>query len=363
MTFKIEFFDGQTSKTYHANLRIDALNWIISYIDMDSNKVDIYWNIDQIKKSTVYTKGLVVFSYGQVAPFQKIESSDENFIAYLEKLRSKKFANLIDVVIHKSLKRSLVFIIGIIIGFGILTYVYIIPKLTLQLVSNLSQKNVAKFGDYVFKVISNELEIDTLQTKNVQSFVDELTLKTSFPLEIYIAKSNTINAFALSGGRIVIYTSLLEKIENEAQLVALIGHEISHIENRDILKNITRDLSGTLFFSLLIGDINGISNVLMENAHRFTQLSYSRSLEKEADIYGIEIMKENRVDLHGMPQLFVQLKKESKFEISQYISNHPSLDDRIYYAKKIADAYNFNNHENKLLKEKWQVIKLSFDKN
>ena len=167
------------------------------------------------------------------------------------------------------------------------------------------------------------MEIDEEASANLQDFVDEMEIESTFPLQVYVANRSEMNAFALSGGKIIIFSSLLEKIENEAQLSALIGHEISHIEKRHVLKNLARNFAGAIFVSVLFGDVNGATTVLKDNAHMFTQLSYTRSLEKEADIFGLDIMRNNDVDLHGMPQLFEILQKETPIDVPTYLSNHP----------------------------------------
>ncbi len=357
MPFDITYFDGVTSKTIQAKLTANSLGWHITYSDTSNKPVLVHWSIDQIKKSSVYTKGLVVFNYNENAPFQKIESSDKNFIDYLEKNPHPSLTNALDSFLHKTRISSLVTLMLVLTSLGLLTYFYIIPTVATHFVSKLSDNNVIAFGDYVFDVLSKDLDIDEEKSLEMQEFLDRMKIESAFPLEIFVVHSDEMNAFALSGGKMVIYTELLNKLENEAQLAALIGHEVSHVENRHVLQNIARDLSGALFVSILMGDLNGVSTIFAENAHRFKQLSYSRELEKEADIFGLEIMKKNNVNLHGMPELFEILKKEDSFEISAYLSNHPALDDRIEYTTKIADEYLQRTPENKELKEQWLTIK------
>jgi predicted Zn-dependent protease len=361
MPFNVTYFDGITSKTIAATLSANSLGWNISYADASNKPMLVHWNLDQIKKSSAYTKGLVVFNYNEQAPFQKIESSDINFIEYLEKNPHPNLTNTLDSFLHKTRMSSLVTLMLVLTSLGLLTYFYIIPSVATHFVSKLSDKNVIAFGDYVFNVLSKDLDIDEEKSREMQEFLDRMKIESAFPLEIFVADSYEMNAFALSGGKMVIYTELLNKLENEAQLAALIGHEVSHIENRHILQNIARDLSGALFVSILMGDLNGVSTIFAENAHRFKQLSYSRELEKEADIFGLEIMKKNNVNLHGMPELFEILKGEDSFEISAYLSNHPALDDRIEYTTKIADEYPQISSENIELKEQWSIIKTSLE--
>lgn len=355
MAFKAKYFDGKTSKTHHAEVTINSLQWTIRYMD-DESPLQVNWSVEDIKKSDVFTKGFIAFTYGKNFPFQRLESDDVNFISFISNHDNKNFNRGIDTKLHQSSKKTLVsFIVGL-IGLVFVAYLYVIPAIAENFAANLSQSAVTDFGNYVYRVLSPELNIDDEKSKKLQGFVDELEFDTEFNIEAYVANSDQLNAFALSGGKIVIFSSLLEKLENKEQLVALIGHEVAHIEKRHVLKNVSRNLSGAVFVSILFGDVNSVTAVLADNAHMFSQLSFSRSLEKEADIYGLEIMKQNNVDLNGMPELFKLLKRETDIDIPSYLSNHPMLKNRIDYTTTLAlEQDRFNNNYD--LEEKWNDLK------
>lgn len=357
--FSANFFDGKSSRIYKATIIPNASNWNISYVDEFAMPKTISWRINEIQKSEVYTKGLIVFKYGKSFPFQKIESSDEQFISYVQKSQHENITDKVDNWLHKSTSKSIALLLSIIIGFAIITYFYIIPTVAVNFAQNLPKERVIDFGDYVFRVLSPNLKIDEKQTKNLQNFVDAMKLDNEFPLTVYVSKSEELNAFALSGGKFVIFSGLLEKIETEHQLASLIGHEISHIENRHVLKNVARNLSGAIFMSILFGDVSGVTALLGENAHKFSQMSHSRTLETEADTFGLEIVRKNNLDQHGMPQLFQILKDETPIDMPSFLSTHPMLKNRIEYTKKVADEQP-NFEENLVLKEKWNIIKASF---
>lgn len=360
MVFKVNYFNGVSSKTIMADVTINPSSWHISFIDDNHIPQKKVWKIPDIKKSEVYTKGLVAFTYGESFPFQRIESEDENFIEYISQSEHKNLNNKVDTFLHKSAGKSLVLLLLAILGITLGMYFYVIPTVAEGFAKKLPNTYVVSFGDQVFKGISANLDIDNSVSEKLQDFVDVLDIDTEFNIEAHVAISDELNAFAMSGGKIVVYSGLLEKMENEHQLTALIGHEIAHVQERHVLKNVSRNLSGALFLSIILGDVNAVYSVIMENAHMFSQLSFSRSLEKEADIFGIETMKENNVDLQGMPELFEILESNSGIEIPIYLSSHPMLEERINYTKEIANKQvSFN--ENVELKEKWNLLKEAMD--
>ncbi len=360
MEFNVTYFDGNSSKSHEAILKPNSSEWKIIYKNEQDVLNEISWKIKSIKKSGVHTKGLVSFSYGNKFPFQKIESTDNNFIEFVSKLDHKNITNKLDHKIHKSGIKSISILLIAIISFAIGMYFYVIPNVAVSFAKNLNKQQVINFGDYVFRVLSTDLEIQEEKSNKLQEFVDALQTKGEFPIKAYVAKSDELNAFALSGGKFVIYSSLLDKIKTQDQLAALICHEVSHIENRHVLKNISKDLSGAIFISVLFGDINGVTSIIGENAHLFSQLSFTRKLEKEADLFGLEMMRENNLDLDGMPELFQILKDETSIDLPSYLSNHPMLKDRIAYTQEIADAQD-EFEENSILKEKWVILKNSLN--
>jgi len=360
MTYSIHYFDGKSSKKHAGDLTLHANFWCIEYTDSQNKKIKILWNTKEIIPSEVYSEGIISFKYGTF-PFQTIESNDENLINYIQESNSfTKVQNRFDSLLHKSRIKTIFLLCLFIVSFAVFTFTYIIPKVSEFFITNLSKEYVTHFGNSVFNSLSVGLDIDQDKTEKLQNFTDALKINCSFPIKIHVATNNQINAFAVSGGKIVIYSGLLEKLETEAQLAALISHEITHIEKRHALKNVSRNLSGMIFLSILIGDVSGITAVFFENAYLFKELSYSRELEKEADINGIEILKKNQLDLNGMPQLFTILKNETNFEITSYLSNHPALDERIEYTTSIAKTYKTTPKTNSALKGKWKAIQSTF---
>ena len=79
-----------------------------------------------------------------------------------------------------------------------MAYLYVIPAIAENFAANLSTSAVTEFGNYVYRVLSPELTIDEEKSKKLQRFVDELELDTDFTIEAYVAKSNQLNAFALT---------------------------------------------------------------------------------------------------------------------------------------------------------------------
>jgi predicted Zn-dependent protease len=169
----------------------------------------------------------------------------------------------------------------------------------------------------------------------MQQFTNALALDDTYPIKVHIIRSEEINAFALPGGRIFVYSGILEKMDSPEQLVALLGHEVSHVLGRHSLKSICRSLATSLVLSSMLGDAGGIGSNILAQADKFKELDYSRELETEADMHGLEIMDENRIDPRGMVRLLEILDRESVEmpTLMKYLSTHPETKERIMEAR------------------------------
>ena len=162
-------------------------------------------------------------------------------------------------------------------------------------------------------------------------FVRQLDLDTEYPVEVRVLRSDEINAFALPGGKIFIYSGLLEKMDSPGQLVALIGHELTHVTMQHSLKSILRGAASGIVLGGMVGDVGGMGTWLVSKADEFKQLHYSRELETEADDLGVALMVKNSVAPKGMLQLLSLLKAEGAEtpELMKYLSTHPDTEERI----------------------------------
>ncbi len=220
-------------------------------------------------------------------------------------------------------------------GLMVLGYFYVLPPVAERFVVLLPVSFDNEIGDVFMETFLNEHDVDTVKTRYLEKFASNLNLKNAKPLRFTVVKSNELNAFALPNGHIVVYTAILDSMKSSDELVALLGHEVSHVNNRHSTKMLCRNLAGYMVISLIFSDINGVMAVLTDNAQQLQSLSYSRTFEQEADEQGLKIIIDNHVDPNGMVQLFDQLEKETNISIPQIISSHPSTENRKEHMQKI----------------------------
>ena len=108
--------------------------------------------------------------------------------------------------------------------------------------------------------------------------------------------------------------------------------------------------------SLLLGRIGAVTSVLVDQADHLKSLDYSRSLEKEADINGLTLLKERQIDPDGYIRLFESLNSATEGEsLPEFLKSHPDIKNRISYIQAAAVGATVN--ENKTLEEIFEKLK------
>jgi beta-barrel assembly-enhancing protease len=179
-------------------------------------------------------------------------------------------------------------------------------------------------------------EMDVEGTHHLQAFANELQLSSNYPIRVTLLKSTAVNAYALPGGNVVVYTELLQKIKSPEALAALLAHESTHVNERHSLRSLLRNAASSIALSVVFGDASGIASILVSNAETLNGLRYSRSLEEEADRKGMELLLQNDVAVNGMQQLMQTLQQEAgaNQETLSFLSSHPLTEERLKNAKQ-----------------------------
>jgi predicted Zn-dependent protease len=183
---------------------------------------------------------------------------------------------------------------------------------------------------------------DSLLNEYVNSVADRLLAPdvraNGFSLTIRIIKNPTLNAFALPNGVIYVHTGMLARIENEAQLATLLGHELTHATHRHAVKafrDIQNKAAAAATFSVIglpFGLIGALAGVLGQVGALAAISGYSQENETEADKEGLSLMINAGYDPREAPKLFVHLKEwreELKLQEPFFFGSHPRLQERI----------------------------------
>jgi predicted Zn-dependent protease len=157
-------------------------------------------------------------------------------------------------------------------------------------------------------------------------------------------ESDVINAFALPGGRVFISRGMLENLTSEAQLAAVLGHEIGHVT----AKHIDERMSQATAIDAGLGVAGGLteSGLAVEAAKLFGQgylLKFGRDQELEADRLGLRYMMQAGYDPHAMIDVVnVLIRSSQSGRPPEFLSTHPDPERRLEQVQKLLNQPPFN---------------------
>ena len=194
---------------------------------------------------------------------------------------------------------------------------------------------------------------DTIATKYLNdilfSLLPQNIKKSKIRFQVVLLKNPMLNAFAFPNGKMYVHTGILAKAENEAQVAALLGHEVNHVILRHTLKqfrsakNTSNALAVVGVLAIPFGIYGALVSLLGEVGAVAAITGYSRDAEREADLKGFEYMIAAGYDPREAPKLFEHLKKdieEQKIDEPFFFGSHPKLKERIEsYNELLAKRY------------------------
>jgi len=228
----------------------------------------------------------------------------------------------------------------------------------------LSPKKEYEIGQLIVAQIKNQGGVldDLLVTHYIAQLQKRLTHMPNTELpEWFVLQDRTLNAFALPGGFIGIHTGLVENLDDEDEMAAVLAHEWAHVTQHHLAR--LAELSGLMNLTALAGAIASVA-IATQNPNAGagalsatlggasqTGINFTRENEAEADRIGMQILVQANFDPHAMPDVFLHFQREERLmgrSLSELLSTHPLSASRIADASNRADHYPKKPRENSL---------------
>ena len=170
-----------------------------------------------------------------------------------------------------------------------------------------------------------------------RQLIDRAEFDDGVTVTVHYSPSETINAFAMLGGHIVMYEGLVSRLPNENALAMVLAHEIGHIKLRHPIVAMSRGLTVSLALGSFIGMTdNAFVGRIVEWIGYSSTLSYSRDQERAADAFATALLIEHYGHLNGAEDLFTAFQSAYGESVSdtmlptvEFLSTHPGLPERI----------------------------------
>lgn len=173
---------------------------------------------------------------------------------------------------------------------------------------------------------------DAVMVRTVgEKLVSALGADTPFHYHFHVVPGDTINAFAMPGGEVFVFTGLVQNVGSEERLAAVLAHEIEHVEQRHGIRTLYRRAGRMGLFAMVLGMFGDDSAFLAEG---LTSLKYMRQYETEADLKGAALMERAGIPRQAMVDMLNWLDTQGAGNVS-WLSDHPDSKER---ARRVAAA-------------------------
>jgi len=173
--------------------------------------------------------------------------------------------------------------------------------------------------------------------------IAEVANRDDFNWEFTLVESKEINAFCLPGGKVVVYTGILEIAQNDDQLATVMSHEIAHALARHGAERMSHQQIAAMIQQLGTAVVNAQAPQYQEGFNLAyglgtqygVMLPYSRSHEHEADEIGVHLMHKAGYNVDEAVKFWKNMKQVKSQAMPEFLSTHPSDDNRIKKIEKI----------------------------
>lgn len=181
----------------------------------------------------------------------------------------------------------------------------------------------------------------------VRSIGEKIVLvsdRQDYIYQFYVIKSDELNAFTTPGGKIYVYTGLLDRMKKDEEIAFVLAHEIGHCAARHVVKKFQAALGYNLLGSIVLSQIEGSGAGVSAQAVNMSAgvlsnlvfSAYGRQDELQADSLGLKYMILAGYDPQGAVDALAVLEAGSKGpDIPEILRTHPHLEKRIQQVKAI----------------------------
>lgn len=230
-----------------------------------------------------------------------------------------------------------------------------------------SSEQIDQASDQAYeKLIAQErskgaLNSNQAQVSRVRAIASRLIAQTgafrpearSWQWEVNVITSPEVNAWCMPGGKIAVYTGLIEKLgATDDELAAVIGHEIAHALREHARERASEQAVAGAGISILaaVAGLGDVGQKGMEYAYMgLLGLPNSRRHETEADRIGVELAARAGYDPRAAITLWQKMGQVAGGEPIKFLSTHPSREDRMadltVYAQRVMPLYEQNRRK------------------
>lgn len=209
----------------------------------------------------------------------------------------------------------------------------------LHLLARVSERSMALLDQTLFE--PSELSAERLSRLQQQFAEVTRSMGTHGYYQLVVRRSQKIgaNAFALPSGLIIITDELIVLAQDEREILAVLAHEVGHVELRHSLRNIYQSAGIFLLLAVLAGDVTSINSAAASVPTLLIEMGYSRKFEYEADARAATYTLEQGWGTKPLRMLLHRLANAGASVVPTFLSTHPGTAERLKYLERLERSW------------------------
>lgn len=329
-TFKANYYDGRSSAQIPVSVSIDSSG----HVTIEGETLALETTMEQltIANRLGNTRRSLFLADGS-----KLETEDNDTVDRI----CRQFAeNPWPRILHQLeqgwsyvlpiILISVVFIWGF-IEFGVpIAAQWTAKRIPLSIEQKLGEQSLATLEDSLFSDSTLAPDRQQQLQHRFQQFTSQTGASYHYRLLLRHSKRLGANALALPGGIIIATDALVELAENDTQLLAVLAHEMGHVEHRHNLRSMLQNSLTALLMIALLGDASSVSSLSATLPTLLVQTRYSRQFEQQADLFALDTLQKQQIEPEHLIRILSLLEQthhgDNEFD---YLSSHPAMSKRI----------------------------------
>ena len=224
---------------------------------------------------------------------------------------------------------------------------YGVPALARQAAFILPEETSSRLGEdtlaFLDKALFKPSQLETKRIAQLQERFRYMMADRQYQIEFRSSEKMQANALALPSGVIVFTDGMVELASDDEELLAVLAHEIGHIEERHGLRQVIQNSMTAVLMILVAGDITSASSFAATLPVMLMQMKFSRQFESEADDFAVHLLLKQGLDPGKLATILGRMaeqvddetdneneadKKEDSASID-FLSTHPATQERI----------------------------------
>lgn len=204
---------------------------------------------------------------------------------------------------------------------------FAVDLIVARLPSNI-ESGLGRLVEKQFRIQSN-LEPRELYLTGLVNRLKKGSALEAETFSVHVADEEQVNALAMPGNHILVYSGLLKLVESENELAMVLGHELGHFAHKDHLRGLGRGLVLLVVSSVVLG-ANSSATDFIQTSLLAVNMKFSQKQESQADAFGLDRLHACYGHAGGATGFFEKLERlEHLPGIVHFFSSHPSSEDRI----------------------------------